>query len=110
MNAPQPLNSGLYRLHRIFCIAFMSFAVIMAVIGVLGLLRHDPDAGIGFVGIGFLPFAILHWYAAEGARYGKRSGRIISRIIGTVWLVGFPIGTALGIYTWAQTGSKWCSD
>lgn len=31
------------------------------------------------------------------------------RDIGTLWLVGFPVGTALGLYTWKQTGDKWAS-
>jgi len=50
-----------------------------------------------------------YWYAAKGAQNGKSYGRILSRIIGTLWLLGFPIGTALGIYVWKQTGSKWRS-
>ena len=38
---------------------------------------------------------IAHWYAAKGAKDGKSYGVVISRIIGTLWLIGFPIGTAL---------------
>lgn len=102
-----PLNPGLYRLHRVFFLAFAAFAVIMLLIGLLIIFRGGEDAGIGLVGLGFLPIGITHWYAAKGAMEGKSYGKLISRIIGTLWLVGFPIGTALGIYVWLNTGNKW---
>ncbi len=105
-----PLNPGLYRLHRVFVIAFAAFAVIMLLIGILALIRGQEHAGIGLVGLGLFPIALAHWYAAKGAKEGKSYGKLISRIIGTIWLIGFPIGTALGIYVWLNTGKKWKHD
>lgn len=102
-----PLNQGLYRLHRVFFLAFVAFAVIMLLIGLLTIFHGGQDAGIGLVGLGLLPIGIAHWYAAKGAKEGKSYGVVISRIIGTLWLIGFPIGTALGIYVWLNTGNKW---
>lgn len=107
MTAAVPLNSGLYRVHRLFYIAFAAFAAIMLLIGISALFRGGEDAGIGLVGLGLLPIGLAHWYAAKGARNGKTYGKVLSRIIGTLWLIGFPIGTALGIYVWSQTGTKW---
>ncbi|MDE2463652.1 MAG: hypothetical protein KGO02_08070 [Alphaproteobacteria bacterium] len=107
MTSATPLNSGLYRVHRIFYIAFGAFAIIMLLAGIPALLQGGEDAGVGFVGIGLLPIGVAHWYAAKGARDGKRYGKVLSRIIGTLWLFGFPIGTVLGIYLWSQTGRKW---
>lgn len=107
MTTAIPLNSGLYRIHRILYIAMASFAAIMLLIGILSLVRGGEEAGVGFIGLGLLPIGVVHWYAAKGARDGKSYGKVLSRIIGTLWLVGFPIGTALGIYVWSQTGSKW---
>jgi len=101
------LNPGLYKLHRIFFIAYSSFAVIMALIGVRIAFGGGEDAGIGFVGVGLLPFAALHWYAAKGAKNGTQSGKVISRVIGTFWLFGIPIGTILGIYVWYKTTKSW---
>lgn len=95
MTTAMPLNSGLYRVHRVFYIAIAAFAIIMLWIG------------IPVMGIGFLPIGVAHWYAVKGARDGKNYGKILSRIIGSLWLIGFPIGTALGIYVWSQTGAKW---
>lgn len=109
MTTAQPHNSGLFRLHRIFYVAIGAFAVIMLLIGILELVRGGEDVGIGLMGLGFVPIGVLHWYAAKGAQNGRSYGRVISRIIGTIWLIGFPVGTALGIYVWSQTGSKWRS-
>jgi hypothetical protein len=80
----------------------------MALIGIGSLVRGQEDAGIGLVGIGLMPLAAAHWYAAKGAQKGAGYGRTISRIIGSFWLLGVPIGTALGIYAWSKTSDdKW---
>jgi hypothetical protein len=102
------LNPGLYKLHRLFFIAMVVFSVLMAVMGFGSLVRGQEGAGIGLVGIGLAPIAAAHWYAAQGARKGASYGKIISRIIGSLWLIGFPVGTALGIYAWSKTSDdKW---
>ena len=104
MNDQAPvLNPALYKLHRLFFIAMVVFAVIMALAGLSSLVRGREDAGIGLIGIGFAPIAAAHWYAAQGARTGAGYGKIVSRIIGTLWLIGFPVGTALGVYVWSKT-------
>ena len=109
MTTTQPLNSGLFKLHRVFYVAVAAFIVIWLLISVMALVHGQAlaDDGWGFVGLACLPLGALHWYAAKGAQNGKFYGRVLSRIIGTLWLFGFPIGTALGIYVWKQTGSKW---
>jgi len=108
----EPLNLGLFRVHLIFFFLFAGFSTVMLGVGVLGLKNQNMSALIG-LGLGalFLPIAGLHWIAAAGARDGKSFGRILSRIFGTLWLFGFPLGTLLGLYVWYQTGSsKWHSD
>jgi len=100
------LNAGLVRVHRIFLIALTAFGALMAAIGVLLLFSDRANAGIGLVGVFFLPLAALHWYAAKGARLGKSYGRTISRIIGFFRLFGFPIGTILRIYVFTKTAKR----
>jgi hypothetical protein len=80
----------------------------MAFIGLGALVRGQEGAGIGLAGIGLAPIAAAHWFAAKGAQKGARYGKTISRVIGSFWLLGVPVGTALGIYAWSKTGdAKW---
>ena len=103
-----PLNPGLYKLHRLFFLAMVIFAALMAFSGLSALIRGQAGAGIGLVGIGLAPLAAAHWFAAKGAEKGAGYGRIITRIIGSFWLLGVPVGTALGIYAWSKTSDeKW---
>lgn len=107
---PDPLNPGLYRLHRVICAVIAVFAAIMSAIGTLMLIQDEPGSGIGLAGLFALPLGALHWFAAEGARGGRASGRVLSRVIGTLWLFGFPAGTLLGLYVWVKTsGKRWRS-
>lgn len=86
------LNPGLYRLHRVFYIAIGAGAVVMLAIGPMMLILNQPDSGIGLVGLFILPLGALHWFAANGARDGRTSGRVLSRVIGTVSLLRFSGG------------------
>ena len=93
------LNPGLMKVHRIFYIAYFAFAAIFAILGIMTLLGPGrQDAALGFVGIGVLPIGVLHWYAAKGAALGTPAGRVISTVIACLFLIGFPVGTALSIY------------
>ena len=104
------LNPGVERVHRRLFGAFAVFGALMGVMGIAALLRGAPDdAGIGLIGIVFLLFALLHRYAASGARLGKASGRLTSQII-AIRLFGFPLGTCLAIYIFYKLVSKWKSS
>lgn len=106
MAKSDPLNLALYRLHRVFYLAIAVLAAIMLAIGAIVLIGDEPDSGIGLAGLYLLPLGALHWFAADGARGGRTSGRVLSRVIGTVWLLGFPVGTVLGIYVWVKTSKE----
>jgi hypothetical protein len=104
------MNTGLYKLHQIFFAAFAVLAALMVFGGIVAMIGGNEWAGAGLLGVAFLPFAVAHWYAAQGARDGAAYGRVLTRIIGTLWLFGFPIGTALGIFAWSKTvGKQWKS-
>jgi len=97
------LNPGLFKLHSLFFMAMAVFALLMAIMGIGSLIRGQEGAGIGLLGLVLAPVAAAHWFAAKGARVGASYGRTISRIIGSFWLLGIPVGTALGIYAWSKT-------
>jgi len=75
----EPFNSALFKLHRVFYVAIGAFAVIMLSMGAASLIKGEDGAGVGFMGLVFLPVGVLHWYAAKGAREGKTYGRVLSR-------------------------------
>jgi hypothetical protein len=103
------MNYKLFRVHRTLAVAYMAFIVIFALLGIIAAINHG-EWQVGFIGLGVLPIAVVHWCAAKGARLGKRWGRLTSRVIGIVLLVGFPIGTAIGVYILSQTGKKWQAE
>jgi len=100
-----PLNSALFRLHRVFFLAYAVFTV-----GSFASVIITGDVfGIVF-GLLIALFGLAHWFGARGAKEGKTYGRIISRAFGTVWLIGIPIGTILGIYVLSKTSeANWTS-
>ncbi|HEY2683160.1 MAG TPA: hypothetical protein VGI93_06610 [Steroidobacteraceae bacterium] len=97
--ASAPLNSGLFRLHCFFCLLYALFTLAIVFI----CLQKEEPLGI-LIGLFPLGFALLHFYAAKGAKYGRSSGRTLSRVIAVLWFFGFPIGTILGIYVFVKTG------
>ena len=103
------LNAKLERVHKLVSYAYFFFVAYGLLLVVLGLIRGQTDGyGFGLVCIfGIGPVGLIHWYAAKGAREGKRWGRNLSRGIGVVLLLGFPVWTILGIYILSQTGDKW---
>jgi hypothetical protein len=105
------LNRPLDRIHTVFATAYIGFAVIGLLFCILGLTRPDReliDVGLVFMFIGG-PIGLFHWYAARGARAGTQWGRNMSRVFGALVLIGFPIGTLVGVYVLMQTGARWAS-
>src|SRR4030095_12523999 len=82
------------------------FAALMALTGLGSLVRRQEGAGIGLVSIPLAPLAAAHWFAAKGAQKGAGYGRTISRIIGSFWLLGVPVGTALGVCAWSKASDE----
>jgi hypothetical protein len=103
------MNSELYRLHRVLFIAYMSFIALFALIGVFALVRSGDMSGIDSVLIGLVvvPISVFHYYAAKGVRDGKAWGRTLTKIFAGLLLIGFPIGTLIGIYIFKKTGEQW---
>jgi hypothetical protein len=102
MQEPKPLNPGLSTVHLIALTAYGAIWILLSIAGSKN--GWDIVFGGGF----FLVLTILHWYGRKGARLGTRYGRNISRTFGIIWLFGFPIGTALGIYMLIRASDgKW---
>ncbi len=87
------------------------FAVmILVIMGGVGMASGDAQAAALMGGLGLvigifaaalsLPSLIGGW----GLLKGKSWSRILAIVLGCIQLLGFPVGTAIGIYTlWALT-------
>ena len=106
MSDSTSMNPGLSSVHGIFCALNGLGFLIVFIMGVSSAPAYDVVAGL--VALSLVPAAVgvAHFYAMNGAESGKSYGRTISRIIGVFWLIGFPIGTILGIYVLIKTGDK----
>lgn len=94
----KPLNVGLFRVHRIFMIAYGAFGAMLLIVGLLEPKSFSAFGGFLYFGLFVGAIGLAHWYAMKGASLGKPYGRKISRMFACVWLIGFPVGTFLGIY------------
>lgn len=107
----KPLNTGLYRLHWIFFFLVAATAVMLVLLGLLSPGGRGSDDVSGLVGVGIIAaiqsvVAVMHYFAAQGAKAGKPYGKTLTKIIGTLWLFAVPIGTILGIYALSQISDK----
>jgi hypothetical protein len=98
------LNAKLTKAHKLFSLFY-----VLLPIPILAYMFFDGSKLstllIGFSLFAF--FAAIHFVAAIGAYQGKKWGRLMSRVIGAFMLLGFPIGTAIGIYLLSCTESIW---
>ena len=97
------MNNKLYRIHRILAFTYAIFA---ALIVTAASFSSDHTASYFFLGFAGPP-ALIHAIAANGVSSGARWGRVMSRVIGIVLLIGFPVFTLIGVYILKQTGRYW---
>src|SRR5215468_6939068 len=95
-------NAKLSRIHWILTSAYAIAGVVLFA----AFLGVDRLAALAFL-FAPAPIALLHFAAMRGARRGTNWGRLLSRTIGVILLLGFPIGTLTGIYILMQTGKRW---
>jgi len=81
------------------------FAIFSAYFGVM-----NPSAfwsSVAELAIFFGAVASLHYAAYRGVERSKWWARSISVMLGTVLLLGFPIGTAIGVYLLYLSVGAW---
>jgi hypothetical protein len=98
-------NIKVYRAHRaiswlyLLCIALFSVMFVIA-----------PDIPLASIAFPLLLFTIVflaHHITAKGAKQSKPWARISSIVISLFLLIGFPIGTVIGIYLLFNTWRPW---
>ena len=100
------LNSKLARIHQILLIAYVAIWLLLTVLTLSEKHEGALHPSIFFTAIFVLPI-VGHLFAMIGAHRGSAWGRTLSRAIGVLLLIGFPLGTILGVYVLRQAGKTW---
>ena len=83
------------------------YGVVMVLLAVALLLPRKAGLEGLLVLTLFLAPCLLHACIAKGARDGKGWARRASNLIGFLMLLGFPIGTIIGLYLISNAWSDW---
>lgn len=97
-------NTSLVRMHLGIAVCYL--CVFLFIVYAVVTRSTSSWAGLWILGvIAAIPIG-LHLCAAQGARKGADWGKIVSRVLGVVLLIGFPIGTVLGSLILIKTSAK----
>ena len=102
-------RTKVFRAHRALAwfYAFLGVGISAAVI--LGS-RGNTNIGALLVPLIFAAIFSVHYFTARACRDGKPGGRVASIVIACLMLVGFPLGTLIGIYLLANTWRPWTTS
>jgi hypothetical protein len=102
-------QTKVFRAHR-------ALAWCYAILGV-GLFAVILLGAGGRFDVGMLPILLAfggifaaHFFTARACKNGKPGGRVASIVIACVMLLGFPIGTLIGIYLLVNTWRPWAAS
>lgn len=101
-----------YRAHRALALLYGGLTVVMLFIG-LQAAASTAGSGISPIIGPALIIALLfglHMAVAVGAKRQRLWSRTASQVIGCLMLVGFPVGTLIGVYLLANTWRPWQSE
>jgi hypothetical protein len=98
-------NIKVFRVHRALYWFYLVLLIIIAALIVTHLDQLDLALVVPLVLLAAL--FLVHFVTARGAKACTRWGRICSMVIGVILLVGFPIGTIIGVYLLANTWRPW---
>jgi hypothetical protein len=99
-------NMKVFRAHRALSWLYL------VVIALFALLAFSQPAMLGDVSFYsllaiFVALFLAHYLTARGARESKPWARTSSIVISLFLLLGFPVGTLIGIYLLSNTWKEW---
>ena len=104
------LNKTLYYTHNTLFAFYGILLLLFIFVGLTSAASFDFLSlllGFGFLG----GLAYLHYKAAIEVEMGTETGKLMSTFIGCIFLLGFPIGTCIGILILLNLRkSKWQSN
>jgi small-conductance mechanosensitive channel len=99
-----------YRVHRALALLYGGLTALMLFVG---LQASTTQRGLGPIIGGALIISLLfalHVAVAIGAKRQRSWSRTASQVIACIMLVGFPLGTLIGVYLLANTWRPWQSE
>jgi hypothetical protein len=99
-------QTKVFRAHRALAWFYALFGI-----GITAILTFGTDEGFDTnllpVLTSFGCIFAAHYFTARACRAGKEVGRIASIVISCLMLLGFPIGTLIGVYLLSNTWRSW---
>lgn len=102
-------QTKVFRAHRLLSWLYAALALlVLSVLIFFGTLERD---GAGLISIALIIALVsaLHHYTARACRQGKPWGRKASIAIACLMLLGFPVGTIIGVYLLINTWRPWAT-
>lgn len=105
------LNSGAYRMHRAIAILYVALSFVLLFFLLYAQKIAEQNYMMLAAIIMFIFLSMAHVKAAVEVKIGTDEGRRLTRILGIILLLGFPVGTLLGLYLLVMSSSHyWESD
>jgi hypothetical protein len=101
-------RTKIFRAHRALAWFYALLGVGVSAAVVLSP-RDKMGMGMFLVPLIFVGIVLLHYFTAGACRDGKPGGRVASIVIACLMLLGFPIGTIIGVYLLANTWKPWAN-
>lgn len=98
-----------FRAHRALAFFYALLGLVFVAIAFLSTTREELGLVVVFLFI-FGGIALVHFLTARACKEGKEGGRIASIAISCLMLLGFPLGTLIGIYLLANTWRPWAIE
>jgi multidrug efflux pump subunit AcrB len=99
-------QTKVFRAHR--ALAWLYGVICVGVLAVVLLASGGKlDVSMLPMVLAFAGIFAAHYFTARACRSGKPGGRTASIVISCLMLLGFPIGTLIGLYLLANTWRPW---
>lgn len=99
-------NIKVARAHRALSWLYGLLTVLMGYL--VFSLRSETGVLVLYIYLGLFALVFAaHHFTARGAREGKSWARISSTVIACLMLLGFPVGTIIGVYLLVNTLRPW---
>lgn len=99
-------QTKVFRAHRALAWFYALIGVGVTAAAALGTGRGFEPGMLAILVVFGLIFAV-HYLTARACKAGSEGGRIASIVIACFMLIGFPIGTLIGIYLLSNTWRSW---